>query len=109
MDIKKAKIVKQINDKWGFCIFTEDYKGNPEDPVLYLLEKCDKKDKWQLCGGWYCEDLLDSSSEGRGGIAIDFGSNWICDGDNYHKIWIAMKAWMELYKLSDFDTTQEVF
>lgn len=114
MELKDAKIVKMVDNKWGFAIFTQDYEGNPTKPTLKLLEKQVTVKKgvskpwYQMCGGWYCETLMENYRPGRA-LAIDCGQNWVCPSESYGKIQEAMKSWLELNELPDVDPSYEVW
>jgi len=110
MDIKKATSVQMVTPKWGFAIYTQDYKGNPCEPTVYLLEKQTKKlgkdgevaPWYQQIGGWYASTLLerephckDISDENEVGIYIDFGQNWFCPAGAYSMIWDWIKEFVD--------------
>jgi hypothetical protein len=102
MDIKKAASVKMATPKWGFAIYTQDYKGNPCQPTIYLLEKHTKKDIFIQVGGWYASSLLervpscsDPHDSEKVGLYIDFGQDWYIPAGPYKIVCDYIKEFLD--------------
>ncbi len=107
MDIKKAKAVKFVDEKWGVAIFETDWKNNPCAPTAHLLERQTRKNgtTWvQMTPGWYVDTLLrDGIHEARNpedpkevGLYIDYGQDWFIPAGPYEKVQKVMQAYVEL-------------
>ena len=109
MDIKKAKAVKWVDEKWGLAIFETDWQDKPCKPTVHLLEKQTRKDgsNWtQMTPGWYAETLLENkerifakaeyADDNDIGLYIDCGSNWFIPVKPYAKVLKVVEAYVEL-------------
>ena len=103
MDIKKATSVKFVDDKYGFAIFEEDYKGNPCKPTVYFLIRQNEKDggSWvQAVGSWYVETLLEDgvsvpTDPNAPGLYIDYGQDWYIPALPYYLAQRYMEAYIK--------------
>lgn len=102
MDIKKARVVAMVNEKYGLAVWDKKDTGYGAHSSVHFLIKQTRRDGstwYQMTPGWYVSTLLengiisfDESNKNEPGLYIDFGADWFIPRESYAQLQAVLNA-----------------